>query len=151
MMEMNRTLVDGIRQLHHNQQREQNEFGRNGRGGFGGRGGGAFGRGPPRDHDEQRVPSKIDASFFPSFTLPKRESEYFDAHQMWCRDVNNILEANPGLEYLPMNSICAGILASLRGDAKVMCQHIAGATYPTMAQYLAHIQRVGRNYFGQKA
>ena len=137
MMQANRDLVEGIQRVHLNQQ-QQNELGRNGRGGFGGRGGGA-GRAPPRDPDEQRVPAKIDASFFPTFTLPKKESEYFDAHQMWCRKVNNILEANPGLEYLPMNSICAGILASLRGDAEVMCQHITGATYPTTEELLVAI------------
>ena len=144
MHDKDRILVEGIRQIHHQQQQQQqrdfNEFGGNGRGGFGGRGGAAFRpaapAAPPRDFLR---PPKIDGSFFPIFELPKREAEYFDAHQLWCRQVRNIIQANPGLDQLAMPALHAGILASLQGSASVMCQHIVGATFPTTDALLAAI------------
>ena len=131
--------MEGFRQMQHQQHQEQQEFRKfrgNGKGGIGGRGG-AFR--PAALPPNLLRPPKIDSSTFPSFELPKREAEYFDIHQLWCRQVRNIIQGNPGFEQLPMPALHSGILASLRGSTNVMCHHIMGDTYATVDLLLAAV------------
>ena len=137
MQQMGRNLFDGFRQMQQQQERQEfHEFRGNSRGGIGGRGGAFRPAAPPPN---LLRPPKIDSSTFPTFELPKREAEYFDTHQLWCRQVRNIIQANPGFEQLPMPALHAGILASLQGSANVMCQHIMGDTYATVDLLLAAV------------
>ena len=85
-----------------------------------------------------RLP-KIDSSTFPKFELPKEEREYLDRHQLWARQVRNIIMANPNFNQLPIESLLARILVSLAGKAAIMCQHITGDTYGTVEELLEAI------------
>ena len=114
MRQMGRNTLEGFREIQRQQQQEQQPefregFRGNGRGGLGGRGGVHRPAAPPQP--AYRSP-KIDNSTFPTFELPKKESEYFDTHQLWCRQLRNIIQANPGFNELPMPALHAGILSS---------------------------------------
>ena len=132
----NRQQQEQFRQFQQQQQqqfRQQQQANNQGNG----RGGGLR---PPAPAAHR--PPKIDTTTFPSFDLPQKENDYFDAHQLWSRQVRNLIMANQAMQEMPQASLMAGILASLRGDAAVMCQHMTGETYEDVEGLLAAVGNV---------
>ena len=97
---------------------------------------------PPAPQQGAHRPPKIDSSTFPALNLPAKQSEQFDTHQLWCRQVRNIIMANPAMQAMPQQSLMAGILAALRGKAAIMCQHMTGETYLNVDALLTAIGNV---------